>query len=251
MTLSTTPSTGVEAGITLTPLTITSLSMTKRTMVPGLIFAKGISPGVTIRIAASVERVICEGIWGGGVGWDVVLASCCAACWAISSGERKIQRADGKSLRIIEGSLMRGFGWGSSFETGLLRENEDANKDRRSDRSEHYHACRGFAIRASKRFGRSAAPDSHNSRVVNIGRPSCIAELDLEQMRSDAGDLALEVDPTLLADANPLTDAKFQDMRANHFRLRVSRLRRPCCWGKDCKDRDDSNPASWCSAQEV
>ena len=101
MTFSTTPSTGVEAEITFTPFTIRSLSMTKRTVVPGLIFAKRTLTGETIRIAESGESVICKGSWAGGAGWVVEAVPCCAACWATSSGERKMQRADGKILRIM------------------------------------------------------------------------------------------------------------------------------------------------------
>ena len=107
-----------------------------------------------------------------------------------------------------------------------------------------------FTKSVPKSFGRSA-PDLYNIRIVDIGKSCGIALLHLKHARSDAGDLAFELDSTLLAHPNPLTDAKIQDMRTHGFRRRVFRLRRPCCWDKDCKDRDDSNPTRWFLAQEI
>jgi len=93
--------------------------------------------------------------------------------------------------------------------------------------------------------------DSGNICVIHLCRRWCIGPLHLEHARPDAGNLAFEFDSTLLAHANPLADAEFQDTRAYGFRSGVSRLRGHCCWDEDGKDGDDRNPTRWLLAQEI
>jgi len=107
-----------------------------------------------------------------------------------------------------------------------------------------------FTEGVSKSF-RLAAPDFFNIRVVDVGRPGGIAPLHLKHARPYAGDLAFEFDSTLLAHTNPLTDAKFQDMRTYGVRRRVSRLRGRCGWGEDCQDCDESDPTRWLLAEKI
>ena len=93
--------------------------------------------------------------------------------------------------------------------------------------------------------------DSGNICVLHKCRPGHVALLDLKDLRSDAGDLAVQPHAGVLAHVNPMANADFQDARTHGFRGRVPRLRRRCCWGEDGKDRDDGNPTKWLLVEKI